>query len=212
MSWIGDLVTFLITSGLLGIVARYIKKSSGQNIFAKGFWAKDRYQEQLKKEIDRTTELYKEMDYFRDTFNLKSIDIVEFHNGDYINARSVQKYTMTSQMCRVGVPETMHLYQDKPLEGQYGLLNLYKQREGNVVVTDKENLPKDSPPLFLEKMMQLKITGYVALGLFANKEDVYPRAIISCVLDEEAKRDGLDVELNMHSDKLKALVLSGLKP
>ncbi len=89
----------------------------------------------------------------------------------------------------------MHLYQDKPLEDQYGLLNLYKQREGNVVVTDKDNLPKDSPPLFLEKMIQLKITGYVALGLFANKEDVYPRAIISCVLDEEAKRDGLDVEL-----------------
>jgi hypothetical protein len=212
MSWIGDLVTFLITSGLLGILARYIKKSSGQNIFAKGFWTKGRYQEQLKKEIDRTTELYKEMDYFRDTFNLKSIDIVEFHNGDYINARSVQKYTMTSQMCRVGVPETMHLYQDKPLDDQYGLLNLYKQREGNVVVTDKDNLPKDSPPLFLEKMIQLKITGYVALGLFANKEDVYPRAIISCVLDEKAKRDGLDVELNMHSDKLKALVLSGLKP
>lgn len=207
MSWLGDVINFLITSGILAIVVRYIKKEGGHNIFSKRFWTKEKYQELLKQEIERNTNLYKELDYFRNTFDLKSIDVLEFHNGDYINRKSIQKYTMTFQMMRVGVPETKHLYQNQPLEDHYGLLNLYRQSDSRVVIIDEEHIPKDAPPLLMEKMTQLRIKGYIALGLFKNREDIYPRAIISCSLDEKSNADGLEVELHMHEEKFKALIL-----
>lgn len=205
--WVSQLIEILFSSGLLAVIARYIKKSSGYSVFGKDFWTKEKYQEELKKEIERNTELYKELDYFRDTFDLKFIDITEFHNGDYINRRSIQKYTMTYQMCRLGIPETKHLYQGKPLDDHYGILNMYKESQSNVVVMDSDNIPDDAPIMMKEKMEQLGIQKYIALGLFAKKEDIYPRAIVSCAIDENSRAQGLEVELNLHEDKLKSLIL-----